>query len=169
MMKMLDSCFGRTALSGVTGFASGGIVGFVLSGMRFEVPIASGIPASMGGRTRTTMRPLAGLPLRDQLKHISKDTINGSWRAAKNFGLITAMYEGGKCAIEGLRAKDDLYNGGMAACATGSWWARAAGPRGCAVGCLGFAAFKTAVDMYTDARGAEDRRGADPTRESHEG
>ena len=69
-----------------------------------------------------------------------------SYSSAKNFGMIGGIFTGTECCIEGLRAKNDLWNGISAGCLTGGALAVKAGPQAAAVGCAGFAAFSAAID-----------------------
>lgn len=68
--------------------------------------------------------------------------------SGKNFAKVGAIFSGTECAIEGLRAKNDLWNGVAGGCLTGGILARNAGPQAVAVGCAGFAVFSAAIDAY---------------------
>lgn len=92
--------------------------------------------------------PLTDLPLRQQLKHGLRDMYRSSISSGKNFAKVGAIFSGTECAIEGLRAKNDLWNGVAGGCLTGGVLARSAGPQAVAVGCAGFAAFSAAIDAY---------------------
>ena len=100
--------------------------------------------------------PLTDLPLRQQLKHGLRDMYRSSLSSGKNFAKVGAIFSGTECAIEGLRAKNDLYNGVAGGCLTGGILARNAGPQAVAVGCAGFAVFSAAIDAYM--RMPEDER-----------
>lgn len=104
----------------------------------------------------TTAIPITDLPMRQQLKLGLRDMYRSSISSGKNFAKIGAMFSGTECAIEGLRAKNDLYNGLWGGCITGGILARNAGPQAVAVGCAGFAAFSAAIDVYM--RMPEDER-----------
>ena len=91
---------------------------------------------------------ISDLPLKQQLKHGLRDMYRSSVSSGKNFAKVGAIFSGTECAIEGLRAKNDLYNGVAGGCITGGVLARNAGPQAVAVGCLGFAAFSAAIDAY---------------------
>lgn len=104
----------------------------------------------------TASVPLTDLPLRQQLKHGLRDMYRSSISSGKNFAKVGALFSGTECAIEGLRAKNDLYNGVAGGCLTGGILARNAGPQAVAVGCVGFAAFSAAIDAYM--RMPEDER-----------
>lgn len=92
--------------------------------------------------------PLTDLPLRQQLKHGLRDMYRSSISSGKNFAKVGAIFSGTECAIEGLRAKNDLWNGVAGGCLTGGVLARNAGPQAAAVGCAGFAVFSAAIDAY---------------------
>ncbi|KAF1967476.1 mitochondrial import inner membrane translocase, subunit Tim17/22 [Bimuria novae-zelandiae CBS 107.79] len=106
--------------------------------------------------TPTGSVPLTDLPLKQQLKHGLRDMYRSSVSSGKNFAKVGAIFSGTECAIEGLRAKNDLWNGVAGGCITGGVLARNAGPQAAAVGCLGFAAFSAAIDAYM--RMPEDER-----------
>jgi import inner membrane translocase subunit TIM22 len=100
--------------------------------------------------------PLTDLPMRQQLKAGLRDMYQSSKSSGKNFAKVGAIFSGTECAIEGLRAKNDLYNGVAGGCITGGILARNAGPQAVVVGCAGFAVFSAAIDAYM--RMPEDER-----------
>jgi mitochondrial import inner membrane translocase subunit TIM22 len=148
----MESCPAKTVIAGTMGFALGGVFGLFMSSMRYDTPLSAGLPGGVG----TT----SDLPMRQQLKAGLKDMGRASWSSARNFGYIGAVFAGTECAIEGLRAKNDLANGVAAGCLTGGWLARSGGPQAVAVGCAGFAAFSAAIDAYM--RMPQDDKAADP-------
>jgi import inner membrane translocase subunit TIM22 len=96
----------------------------------------------------TASIPISDLPMRQQIKHGLRDMYRSSISSGKNFAKVGAIFSGTECAIEGLRAKNDLYNGVAGGCITGGILARNAGPQAVAVGCAGFAVFSAAIDAY---------------------
>jgi import inner membrane translocase subunit TIM22 len=100
--------------------------------------------------------PTADLPLRQQLKIGLRDMYRSSLSSGRNFALVGSIFSGTECTIEGLRAKNDIWNGVAGGCITGGVLARKAGPQAVAVGCLGFAGFSAAIDAYM--RMPEDER-----------
>ncbi|KAF1996973.1 mitochondrial import inner membrane translocase, subunit Tim17/22 [Amniculicola lignicola CBS 123094] len=104
----------------------------------------------------TSTIPLADLPLRQQLRAGLRDMYRSSLSSGRNFAKVGAIFSGTECAIEGLRAKNDLWNGVAGGCITGGVLARNAGPQAVAVGCAGFAVFSAAIDAYM--RMPEDER-----------
>ncbi|KAL1302986.1 hypothetical protein AAFC00_003302 [Neodothiora populina] len=149
MQSAMESCPAKTAISGVMGFGLGGAFGLFMSSMRYDTPMMA------QGTTEIT-----NYPIREQLRRGFKDMGKASWSSAKNFGLVGAIFAGTECCIEGLRAKNDLYNGVAAGCLTGGALAAKAGPQAAAFGCAGFAAFSAAIDWYM--RMDSDDPGADP-------
>ncbi|CAG8650852.1 8864_t:CDS:2 [Acaulospora morrowiae] len=127
-----DSCLFKTGLSGVGGFALGGLFGMFMSS--FEM--ASVDPA------------IYEQPMKQQLKATAKDMAARSFSMAKSFAVMGAIFSGTECIIEGYRAKNDIYNGTAAGCITGALLAAKAGPQAALIGCAGFAAFSTAIDLY---------------------
>jgi import inner membrane translocase subunit TIM22 len=140
MHMAMESCAGKTVMSGVMGFALGGAFGLFMSSMRYDTPMSTTLPG--------TTTAIADLPMRQQLKHGLKDMGKQSFSSAKNFGMIGAIFTASECTIEGLRAKNDLWNGVAGGCITGGALAMKAGPQAAAIGCAGFAAFSAAIDAY---------------------
>lgn len=117
-------------------------------------PIAPTTPASLSATsTISSPTPLADLPLRQQLKHGLRDMYRSSLSSGRNFAKVGAIFSGTECAIEGLRAKNDIWNGVAGGCITGGVLARSAGPQAAAVGCAGFAVFSAAIDSYMVSEG----------------
>ncbi|KAI0884404.1 mitochondrial import inner membrane translocase, subunit Tim17/22 [Annulohypoxylon maeteangense] len=138
---MMESCFGKAAVSGVMGFGMGGLFGMFMASMSYDTPFHT--PGAPGSAT-----PVSSLPLRQQLKVGFKDMGTRSYSTAKNFGLVGLMFAGIECGIEGYRAKNDLVNGTAAGCLTGGILARSGGPTAVAGGCAAFAAFSAAIDVW---------------------
>ncbi|CAG8692830.1 427_t:CDS:2 [Cetraspora pellucida] len=132
MQMVQDSCIFKVVLSGVAGFALGGLVGMFFSS--FEMGAAD--PS------------IYEQPMKQQLKATAKDMFQRSFSTAKNFAIVGAIFTGTECVIEGYRAKNDVYNGTAAGCITGAILAAKAGPQAALMGCAGFAAFSTAIDLY---------------------
>jgi import inner membrane translocase subunit TIM22 len=160
-MKMLmESCPGKTVVSGVMGFALGGAFGLFMASvclsllhssngawllslltfvqMQYDTPLS----------TNPTAANITSLPLRQQLKQGFKDLGSRSYSSARNFGKVGAIFAGTECCIEGFRAKNDMTNGVLAGCITGGVLAAPAGPQAAAFGCAGFAAFSLAIESY---------------------
>jgi import inner membrane translocase subunit TIM22 len=112
--------------------------------------------ATLPNPTAAGTVPLTDLPLRQQLRAGLRDMYRSSISSGRNFAKVGAIFSGTECAIEGLRAKNDLYNGVAGGCLTGGILARNAGPQAVAVGCAGFAVFSAAIDAYM--RMPEDER-----------
>ncbi|KAG5949007.1 hypothetical protein E4U60_000116 [Claviceps pazoutovae] len=141
MQAAMESCFGKSVMSGVMGFGMGGLFGMFMASMSYDTPFGTPLTNSAG-------QTLSALPLRQQLKHGFKDMGTRSFSMAKNFGKVGALFSGIECGIEGLRAKNDLGNGVAAGCLTGGILAKNAGPQAVAGGCLAFAAFSAAIDAW---------------------
>ncbi|KAI0910651.1 Tim17/Tim22/Tim23/Pmp24 family-domain-containing protein [Ustulina deusta] len=142
MNAMMESCFGKSVISGVMGFGMGGLFGMFMASMSYDTPYHTpGAPGSAA-------KPIAELPMREQLKVGFKDMGTRSYSTAKNFGKVGLMFSGIECGIEGFRAKNDLANGVAAGCLTGGILARSGGPTAVAGGCAAFAAFSAAIDVW---------------------
>ncbi|SCU87805.1 LADA_0E06260g1_1 [Lachancea dasiensis] len=147
MVDFMTSCPGKSAISGVTGFALGGVFGLFMASMAYDTPLhtptvpgASPLPSSV--------QHISDLPFKQQVKLQFADMGRRAYSSAKNFGYIGMIYSGVECAVESLRAKNDIYNGVAAGCLTGGGLAYKSGPSAALVGCAGFAAFSTAIDLY---------------------
>lgn len=109
---------------------------------------SSSAAATLPNPTAAGTVPITDLPLKQQLRAGLRDMYRSSISSGKNFAKVGAIFSGTECAIEGLRAKNDLYNGVAGGCITGGILARNAGPQAVAVGCAGFAVFSAAIDAY---------------------
>lgn len=143
MIEFMQSCPGKTAMAGVSGFFLGGFFGLFMASMAYDAP--SGTNAASH---------ISQLPFKQQMKIQFTDMGKRSYSSAKNFGYIGAIYSGVECAIESLRAKHDIYNGVSAGCVTGAGLSIKAGPQAALFGCAGFAAFSTAIDLYMSSESA---------------
>ncbi|KJZ70751.1 Mitochondrial import inner membrane translocase subunit tim-22 [Hirsutella minnesotensis 3608] len=137
----MESCFGKSVMSGVMGFGMGGLFGMFMASMSYDTPFGTPVTNAAG-------QTISSLPLRQQLKVGFKDMGTRSLSMAKNFGKVGALFAGIECGIEGLRATNDLGNGVAAGCLTGGILARNAGPQAMAGGCVAFAAFSAAIDAW---------------------
>ncbi|GMM55189.1 translocation channel protein [Maudiozyma humilis] len=144
MMDFMTSCPGKSAISGVTGFALGGVLGLFMASMAYDTPLHVPTPGNM----QSPIQQMADLPMKQQIKLQFADMGKRSYSSAKNFGYIGLIYAGVECVVESTRAKNDIYNGVSAGCITGAGLAYKSGPQAAAIGCAGFALFSAAIDMY---------------------
>ncbi|KAK6198664.1 Tim17/Tim22/Tim23/Pmp24 family-domain-containing protein [Scheffersomyces amazonensis] len=140
MVEFMQSCPGKTVISGVTGFGLGAFFGLFMASMAYDVPVGN-----------NAVSHISQLPFKQQMKLQFTDMYRRSVSSAKNFGYIGMVYSGVECCIESLRAKHDIYNGLSAGCITGAGLSIKAGPQAAAIGCLGFAAFSAAIDVYLES------------------
>jgi len=150
-----ESCPFKCVLSGVMGFALGGAFGLFTSSMRYDSPLA--VTTLQNHPSLKPGMAISDLPVREQLKHGLKDMGRTSLSSAKNFGRIGAIYSFTECCVEGLRGRNDLWNGILGGGITGGILARASGPQAVAFGAVGFAAFSGAIDWYMRS-GENERR-----------
>lgn len=144
MIAFMQSCPGKTAMAGVSGFGLGGFFGLFMASMAYDVPVGT-----------ESVKHISELPFKQQMKLQFTDMGRRAWSSAKNFGYIGLVYSGVECSIESLRAKHDIYNGVTAGCITGAGLSIKAGPQAAAIGCAGFAAFSVAIDMYLSSDAAK--------------
>ncbi|CCH59793.1 hypothetical protein TBLA_0B09770 [Henningerozyma blattae CBS 6284] len=143
MLNFMSSCPGKFAVSGVTGFALGGVFGLFMASMQYDTPLHTSLPG-----VPNAVKNISDLPFKQQVKLQFADMGKRSWSSAKNFGYMGMIYSGAECVIESIRAKNDIYNGVWAGCVTGGGLAYKSGPQAAALGCAGFAAFSTAIELY---------------------
>lgn len=144
MMNFMTSCPGKSVISGVTGFALGGVLGLFMASMSYDTPLHVPTP----GNLNSAVQQISDLPMKQQIKIQFADMGKRSYSSAKNFGYIGMIYAGVECVVESVRAKNDIYNGVSAGCITGGGLAYKSGPQAALIGCAGFAAFSAAIDMY---------------------
>lgn len=137
MIELMMLCPGKTVMAGGSGFALGGFFGLFMASMAYDVPIGT-----------DSVKHISDLPFKQQMKLQFSDMGRRAYSSAKNFGYIGAVYSGVECSVESLRAKHDIYNGVSAGCITGAALSIKAGPQAAMIGCAGFAAFSTAIDLY---------------------
>ncbi|KAI5953732.1 TIM22 [Candida theae] len=142
-VDFMQSCPGKTAMAGASGFALGGFFGLFMASMAYDVPVGT-----------DAVKHISDLPFKQQMKLQFADMAKRSYSSAKNFGYIGLVYSGVECTIESFRAKHDIYNGVTAGCITGAGLAIKGGPQAAAIGCAGFAAFSLAIDMYLSSDAA---------------
>ena len=128
-----ESCPFKGAMSGVVGFAFGGLFGLVMSSFDY---------------TNYALPDEKPPPLRQQLREAARDMGKRSWSSGKNFGLVGLTYATTECAIESYRAKHDIINSASAGCISGAILAHKGGPQAAAFGCASFAAFSSAIDYF---------------------
>ncbi|CAI1886886.1 hypothetical protein SEUBUCD646_0D00380 [Saccharomyces eubayanus] len=160
IMNFMTSCPGKSVISGVTGFALGGVLGLFMASMAYDTPLHTPTPANTAATTATasgnvgvggisrTVQQISDLPFKQQMKLQFTDMGKKSYSSAKNFGYIGMIYAGVECVIESIRAKNDIYNGVTAGFFTGAGLAYKAGPHAALMGGAGFAAFSAAIDTY---------------------
>lgn len=149
MNKLMESCVGKSVVSGIMGFGLGGMFGMFMASMAYD-----GAPGTTS--TAPGMQNISNLPWRRQLAIGFKDMGSRSWSTAKNFGMVGGLYSGIECGVEGFRAKNDLWNSAVSGCLAGGILARNAGPLAACGGCAAFAGFSTAIDAYMRSSGGED-------------
>lgn len=88
----MESCAGKTVLSGVMGFGLGGAFGLFMASMSYD--------SSMTAQSQA----ISNLPVREQIRQGFKDMGKRSFSSAKNFGKVGACFAGTECVIEGVSA-----------------------------------------------------------------
>lgn len=86
-------------------------------------------------------------PTANSVRQVLKEMLSKTGATAKSFGMIGALFSGAECVVEGWRGKHDVFNVMAAGCWTGAFLSRHSGPSGMAVGCAGFSAFSTAIEL----------------------
>lgn len=111
MEKIRESCIFSTISHGVMGFGFGAFLGLFLSSF-------SSSP-ELGGLSNPNGNSNVTIPLRQQMKTIFTDMGLKSWKSAKSFAGIAALFSASECLIESYRAKHDIWNTLFAGCSSG--------------------------------------------------
>eukprot|EP00123_Amoebidium_parasiticum_P020270 comp4648_c0_seq1/m.836 comp4648_c0_seq1/g.836 ORF comp4648_c0_seq1/g.836 comp4648_c0_seq1/m.836 type:complete len:166 (-) comp4648_c0_seq1:323-820(-) len=119
-----ESCPAKSIISGVMGFALGGVFGLI--GGSFD-PVEN-----------------TNLRARDVLRDMGKR----SYSMGKNFAIVGGIFAGTECAVETYRGKTDTMNGLISGCVTGAAFGFRAGGKAALGGCAGFAAFTAVIDTF---------------------
>lgn len=135
---MTENCAVKSIVSGVMGFALGGLMGVFFASFEQMGPALPGTP---GYTTQT-------LTMRETFRQMVTHTYGRASSQAKNFGMVGFMFAGTECIIEGYRGKNDVNNMLMAGCMTGGALGLRAGPTPAVVGCAGFAAFSFFMEKF---------------------
>lgn len=142
----VESCIFKSAMAAVAGGGLGVAMGLFIGG--FSVELDRSVEAQAPWRQQLSAY---GRALGAQIRTYSK-----------NFALWGATYTISECSVEKYRARHDLWNSPVAGCITGA--VLASQPRvsmdarsrakQMAVGCMGMAAFSTAIDYWLEHRHA---------------
>lgn len=97
---MNESCLAKSALSGVMGFGMGGFFGLMMSSFSADFQLRNQVAAATGSQAQS----LSDLPFKQQLKFVARDMGQQSWRMAKNFGFVGAIYAGVECWLQSAQA-----------------------------------------------------------------
>ncbi len=128
-MSAMDSCVVRAGWAGVAGAGLGLFFGLVLNQHDLNPNWET---MSTKERVRTTLQEMKA----------------ASFRSAKNFGMVGAMYTVVECSIEKSQGKVQMSNAVAAGCATGGLLALRAGPKAACLGCAGFATFSALIELF---------------------
>jgi import inner membrane translocase subunit TIM22 len=66
---------------------------------------------------------------------------------ARGFALAGGVFVACECVIEKKRGKSDIFNPVLGGCAAGAALSARAGPQAMALGCVGFSAFSTIIEL----------------------
>lgn len=146
--RVRESCIFSILSHGGMGFVFGGLLGMFLSGMASTGPEANLLHPAASATTAT--------PFRVQAKQVLGEMGSRTWRSAKSFGKIAALFTGFECVVETYRAKHDITNTLAAGCMTGGVLAAKGGPKAALLGCAGFAAFSAAIEHFLQERPPDD-------------
>lgn len=112
--------------------------------------VFGGVVGSVTGAFNFDNTRLPGETLGMMLKRGAKHSAANAWRLGKTFGMIGAAYSTIECYVQKYRGAHTLSNASLAGCLTGGVLAARAGPFAASLGCVGFAAFSTAIDYFMD-------------------
>ncbi|KAI8833053.1 mitochondrial inner membrane translocase subunit Tim17/Tim22/Tim23/peroxisomal protein PMP24 [Chytridium lagenaria] len=131
IQSLMESCPVKSGAALGGGFVLGGLFGMFMSSVDY-------------GHNEEYLK----LSTKEQMKITVRDMATKSYSSAKNFAVVGAIFAGTECVIESYRAKNDIYNGVAAGCLTGAALSAKAGPKVMLGGCLSFAAFSAAIEVW---------------------
>lgn len=136
--KFSESCFTKTAFSGVAGFGFGAFWGLFTAAMDVGQPLHPGLdPFDKPQYTN-----------KQKILEFYKQTATKTWFMAKTFAGVGMIFSAVECTVEKVRGRHDLYNPLISGCITGGALGVRAGWKAGALGCGGFAAFSTLMDYF---------------------
>ena len=134
-----ESCLMKPLVMVPMGFAMGGAFGVFMGSWEGISPpvLLPGVP----------MPPPK--PMMQEFRATGRQMGRKAKNWSKNFAIITAVFSGGECALERIRAKDDMWNSCIAGFIAGAGLSARQGPQAMLFGGAGFAVFSVIIDKIT--------------------
>jgi len=79
--------------------------------------------------------------------HAWRSTAERANSSARQFAVLTAIWQGTECVLEKTNATHGVENAATAGCISGAAIAARQGPQAACMGCAGFAAFSVVIDQ----------------------
>ncbi|EGD82017.1 import inner membrane translocase subunit TIM22 [Salpingoeca rosetta] len=143
--QFMESCGFKAGIGTVGGFGFGALIGLFMASMNIGMPMEMPGVKMPGQKTFAQRQSMSAL---ETVKDMGREMGTRAYSTGKNFALMSAIFAGSECLIESHRAKHDMLNSVSAGCFTGGVLGLRAGPAAGAFGCMGFAAFSAAIDLY---------------------
>ena len=134
-----ESCMMKPLMTIPLGFCMGGAFGVFMGSWEGISP-----PPMLPGVPMAPSKPVAA-----EFKATARVMGRKARTWSKNFAVVTAVFSGSECALERIRAKNDMYNSIFAGFFSGAALAIKQGPQAMLFGGCGFAVFSVVIDKFT--------------------
>lgn len=114
-----------------------------------EADLMKGVSVGSSGGVSSTATATASTATATA-KQIFKEMGSKTWKSAKGFGKVGALFAIFECPLEAYRGKHDHWNTAFAACMTGGTLGLNTGPQNALIGCASFAAFSLAIEKWME-------------------
>jgi len=139
MFSFTESCMMKPLMTIPMGFVLGAGFGVFMGSWEGIAP-----PPLLPGVPMAPSKPIA-----QEFKATARTMGRKARNWSKNFAVVTAVFSGSDCALERIRAKNDMYNSIFAGFFSGAALAIKQGPQAMAFGGIGFAVFSVVIDKFT--------------------
>jgi|TARA_B100000780_G_C20994237_1_gene397663 import inner membrane translocase subunit TIM22 len=139
MMQFTESCMMKPLMTIPLGFVLGAGFGVFMGSWEGIAP-----PPLLPGIPMAPSKPIA-----QEFKATARTMGRKARNWSKNFAVVTAVFSGSECALERIRAKNDMWNSVFAGFFSGAALAVKQGPQAMAFGGVGFAVFSVVIDKFT--------------------
>jgi import inner membrane translocase subunit TIM22 len=138
-LAFTESCMMKPLMTIPLGFCMGGAFGVFMGSWEGISP-----PPLLPGVPMAPPKPFAA-----EMKATARTMGRKARNWSKNFAVVTAVFSGSECALERIRAKNDMYNSIFAGFFSGAALAIKQGPQAMLAGGCGFALFSVVIDKFT--------------------
>lgn len=108
------------------------------------------LSSNLSGPEADLIRGTKSVTATTTVKQIFTELVTKTWRSAKGFGKVGALFAIFECPLEAYRGRHDHWNTAFAACMTGGTLGVSTGPQNALLGCASFAAFSLAIEKWME-------------------